>query len=332
MQLLSVVILTYNEAKHIARAIRSVAPLNAQVLVVDSFSTDGTVDIARDAGAQVVLNRFVNQAQQMQWALLNLPVATSWVMRLDADEVLTPDLVDEINLRLPTLPSDVTGVNLKRRHIFLGRWIRHGGRYPVTLLRIWRRGMARVEQRWMDEHMVLLRGNAVTFKHDFCDENLNDITFFTDKHNSYATREAAEVLLTKLGLAEADAGISERYSSFQALAKRALKEKVYNRLPLWSGPLGYFLTRYVLQGGVLDGKAGLIYHVLQGFWYRFLVSAKIVEYEQQVQGVSGLDERLSTLERVTGLALRSQLQARQQAGQSRPAFRTFVDKDDQVTG
>ncbi len=328
MPLLTIVILTYNEAKHIGRALRSVSALGATVFVVDSFSTDDTVAIAENEGATVVQNSFVNQAQQMQWALLNIPVATPWIMRLDADEVLTPELIEEINLRLPILPADVTGINLKRRHMFLGRWIRHGGRYPVTLLRIWRQGTARVEQRWMDEHMVLMRGKAVTFSHDFCDENLNDLTYFTDKHNNYATREAAEVLLTKFRLAEADAGIAERHSSFQASAKRAIKKTIYNRLPLWSGPLGYFCSRYVLQGGILDGKPGLIYHTLQGFWYRFLVAAKIAEYEQYLKSPASLDDRLSTLERVTGLPLRSQLEARRQAGHVRPAIKTLIDTGD----
>ena len=331
MQLLSVVILTYNESKHIARALRSVAALNARVFVVDSFSTDDTVDIAKGEGALVVQNAFVSQSQQMHWALMNMPVTTSWVMRLDADEVLTPELVAEISHRLPAMPSEVTGINLKRRHIFLGRWIRHGGRYPVTLLRIWRRGAARVEQRWMDEHMVLLRGQAVTFEHDFCDENLNDLTYFTDKHNSYATREAVEVLLTKLGLADPDAGIAKRHSSFQASAKRAIKETIYNRLPLWFGPLGYFLTRYIVQGGVLDGTEGLIYHTLQGFWYRFLVAGKIVEFERQWRDLA-VDDRLSALETVSGLPLRSQLEARQQAARARPTVKAFIDTDDHVVG
>ena len=182
----------------------------------------------------------------------------------------------------------------------------------------------------MDAHMVLLSGRAVTFKHDFCDENLNDITYFTDKHNRYATREAAEVLLTRFSLAQVDAGISERHSSFQALAKRAIKETIYNRLPLGSGPLVYFLTRYILQGGVLDGTAGGIYHTLHGFWYRFLAAAKIFEYEQHLRGLSALNDRLSTLERVSGLPLRSQLEARQQAGHVRPALTTLIDTDDQV--
>ena len=327
---LSVIILTFNEGKHIARALRSLAPLNAQVFVVDSFSTDATVEIARAQGALVVQNTFVHQAQQIQWALLNLPITTAWVMRLDADEVLTTELIGELIERLPNLPSEVAGINLKRRHIFLGRWIRHGGRYPVTLLRIWRPGAARVEQRWMDEHMVLLRGQAVTFRHDFCDENLNDLTHFTDKHNKYATREAIEVLSAQFGMVESHSGTAERHGSFQALAKRILKESLYNRLPLWCGPFGYFLTRYIVQGGALDGRPGLIYHALQGFWYRFLVAAKIVEFEQHLQGLSTLDERLSTLERVSGLPLRSQLEARRQAGHARLTVSAFIDTDDQV--
>lgn len=318
MQRLSVIILTFNEARHIQRALRSLAPLDARVFVVDSFSTDDTVALAEAGGASVVQHPFVNQAQQFQWAESTLPVATEWVMRLDADEVLTDELVGEIKARLPDLPAEVTGVDLKRRHVFLDRWIRHGGRYPVTLLRIWRRGAARVEQRWMDEHMVLLRGRSVTFRHDFTDHNLHDLTHFTDKHNRYATREAVEVLSSRGGLSRADAGILGGRASAQAWAKRLLKEKLYNRLPAWCGPLAYFLFRYVLQGGWLDGREGLIYHVLQGFWYRFLVGAKIAEFEHLLRGVEGADARLDALERISGLPLRSQLDARERAARPAP--------------
>ena len=115
-------------------------------------------------------------------------------MRLDADEVIEPDLADEIRNRLPTLDRGVAGVNLKRKHIFMGRWVRHGGRFPLVLLRIWRNGQGRVEQRWMDEHIVVWNGSSVTFAGGFADHNLNNLTFFTDKHNAYATREAIDVL------------------------------------------------------------------------------------------------------------------------------------------
>jgi glycosyltransferase involved in cell wall biosynthesis len=298
-----VVILTRNEGVHIERAIRSLSALTAQVCVVDSFSTDGTVEIACAAGARVTQYRFVNYAQQFQWALDNLPIDAEWVMRLDADETLTPELVEEIRRRLPELPPDVTGVNLKRRHIFLGRWVKHGGRYPLTLLRIWRGGAARIEQRWMDEHMVLLHGRAVTFEHDFSDHNLNDLTFFTDKHNKYATREAIDVLMKRYSLGEEDEALMRQSASLQAAAKRWIKERVYNRAPLWLGPLGYFLYRYFIQLGFLDGREGLVYHFLQGFWYRFLVGAKVLEFDRALHPLADREARLAALARLTGYAL-----------------------------
>lgn len=297
---LAVVILAFNEAAHIERAVRSLRALDATAFVIDSFSTDGTPELARAAGATVVQHRFVNYAQQYQWGLDNLPIESGWVMRLDADETLTPELVEEIRRRLPTLPPDVTGVNLKRRHVFLGRWIRHGGRYPLVLLRIWRRGCARIEQRWMDEHMVLLHGRSVTFAHDFSDENVNDITYFTDKHNKYATREAIDVLSTRYGLGVADDAIFTAEASVQATRKRMVKERLYNHLPLWCGPLGYFVLRYLFQLGFLDGTQGLVYHFLQGFWYRFLVAAKVWEYDRTLRGLPGADARLKALEALTG--------------------------------
>lgn len=297
---LAIVILTYNEAVHIERAMRSVRALGATVFVIDALSTDDTADLARAAGARVVQHPFVTQAQQFQWGLDNLPIESGWVMRLDADETLDPALVDEIRSRLPTLPPAVTGVNLKRRHIFLGRWIRHGGRYPLVLLRLWRRGGARIEQRWMDEHMVLLHGTAVTFEHDFSDENINDITYFTDKHNKYATREAIDVLSKRYGLGVSDDATPTVEASAQARRKRLLKERLYNHLPLWCGPLGYFVLRYVVQLGFLDGTQGLLYHALQGFWYRFLVAAKVWEYDLVLRDLPGEAARLEALERLTG--------------------------------
>ena len=225
-------------------------------------------------------------------------------MRLDADEELTDDLVLELAERLPALPPEVTGVNLRRRHIFLGRWIKHGGRYPLTLLRIWRSGAATIEQRWMDEHMVLLHGNAVTCRYDFTDHNLNDITFLIDKHNGYATREAIDVLQKKYGLGPIDTRMSAGHTSSEASRKRRVKDRLYYRLPFWMGPLGYFLFRFVIQRGFLDGREGLIYHVLQGFWYRFLVGSKIIEYERSLASVSDASSRVSELERLTGQKIR----------------------------
>src|SRR6185437_1272667 len=160
---IAVVILTFNEAAHLPRALEHVRAFAREIFVVDSFSTDDTVEIARASGAQVLQHPFQNQARQFEWALENAPITSDWVMRLDADEIIEVDLAEEIKQRLPNLPAEITGVALNRKTIFQGKFIRHGGRYPLMLLRIWRRGMARIEDRWMDEHIYLTKGRAVTF-------------------------------------------------------------------------------------------------------------------------------------------------------------------------
>ena len=197
---LALIILTYHEAIHLPPALATVAGLAREVFVIDSFSTDDTVEIAREHGVVVLQHPFRNYAQQFEWALANAPITSDWVMRLDADEIIETDLAAEIISKLPSLPAEITGLNLNRKTIFQGRFIRHGGRYPLIMLRIWRRGKARIEDRWMDEHMYLTDGRTVTFKGGFADNNLLDLTFFTAKHNSYASREALDALSQKLKL------------------------------------------------------------------------------------------------------------------------------------
>lgn len=301
MKPVTVIILTYNEGVHIERAIRSVRDFVHSVYVVDSGSKDDTVALAKGAGAHVLYNPFENQAQQFRWALDNIPIETDWVMRLDADEVIEDDLSAEIVRKLPDLPREITGVNLKRKHYFMGRWVRYGGRYPVVLLRLWRKGAAHVEQRWMDEHMLLDHGVATTFSGNFADINLRDLTFFTDKHNQYATREAIQVLVKKYRLLNYEQ--EGDLSSMSAKLKRFLKEKLYNKLPFQLSAGGYFLFRYVVQLGFLDSREGRIYHILQGFWYRYLVGAKLVELERIVAGKSR-DEARRVVSEFTGISLK----------------------------
>ena len=299
---IAVIILTYNEELHIERALRSIASIAREIVIVDSYSTDRTLEICRAAGARVVQNPFVNQAKQFQWSLDNVPVTSEWIIRLDADEIIEPDLAKEIAEKLPQLRSDVAGINLHRKTIFLNRWIKHGGRYPLTMLRIWRRGKGRIEDRWMDEHIYLTEGRAVTFDGGFADHNLNDLTFFTDKHNKYATREAIEVINQRRGLFLFKNDGGTRTTSRQASSKRFLKENLYNKVPFEIGALSYFLYRYFLRFGFLDGREGLIYHFLQGFWYRFLVGAKVRELETALGDLQG-ESAAKELSRITGLRL-----------------------------
>lgn len=300
---LAVVILTYNESIHLDRALDSIAGIASQVLVVDSGSTDATVAIAESRGATVLVHPFVNQAQQFQWALDSAPIESQWVMRLDADEVVEPDLAEEIRRELPRLPTDVVGINLDRKHIFMDRWVRHGGRYPVRMLRIWRRGHGRIEQRWMDEHIVVQGGRTVTFRGGFADHNLNDLSYFTDKHNKYATREAIEVINQRYDLFPRDETLNSASASWQVSMKRWGKEKVYNRIPFTVSSTLYFLWRYFFQLGFLDGRSGLVYHFLQGWWYRFLVGAKVMELERAIAHLGDKDAIRTELGRLTGYDL-----------------------------
>jgi glycosyltransferase involved in cell wall biosynthesis len=297
---IAVVILTHNEDMHIARSLDSVKDIAAEIFVIDSGSKDDTVRIAIANGAQVLHHPFVNYAQQFQWALDNAPITAGWVMRLDADEIIEPDLCKEIAEKLPALAPDVAGVNLDRKHIFMGRWVRHGGRYPLRLLRIWRRGQGRIEDRWMDEHMVVWGGRTINFQGGFADHNLNDLTFFTQKHNKYATREAIDALNQKLGLFPRDEALNTESASWQASFKRWGKERVYNRIPFTVSTTLYFLWRYIFQLGFLDGREGLVYHFLQGWWYRFLVGAKIMELEKAIAHLTDKQAILVELTRLTG--------------------------------
>jgi glycosyltransferase involved in cell wall biosynthesis len=301
MTSLAIIILTHNEEIHIGRALAAVAPLDPHVVIVDAGSTDRTLDIAAAHGATILKNPWTNYARQFQWALDHADIRADWVMRLDADEIVEPDLVEELRQNLPTLPPAISGVNLKRKHVFMGRWIRHGGRYPLVLLRIWRRGHARIEQRWMDEHMLLTRGAAVTLGGGFADVNLNDLGFFTDKHNRYATREAVDVINARRNLFARDKALTAANTSGAANLTRILKEGLYNRLPPGLGAGGYFFLRYVVQLGFLDGREGAIYHVLQGFWYRYLVGAKVLELERAIEGLDD-ESALGELARLTGLS------------------------------
>lgn len=300
---LSVVILTFNEELHLERALASVAELTKEIFVIDSFSSDRTLEIAREHGATVLQNKFVNQAQQFQWALDNAPITGEWILRLDADEIIEPDLVAEITHKIPDLPADVVGINLKRKHIFMDRWVKHGGRYPLVMLRIWRKGHGRIENRWMDEHVVIWGGRTVTFDGGFADHNLNDLTFFTEKHNKYATREAIEILNYRLNFSARDHSITAQSTSLQTATKFFIKEHIYNRIPFTvSAPL-YFLWRYVFQLGFLDGRSGLVYHFLQGYWYRFLVGSKVMELERAISHLSDKHQIAAELSRLTGHTL-----------------------------
>jgi glycosyltransferase involved in cell wall biosynthesis len=275
---LTAVILTLNEAEHLPRCLESVKSVGASALVVDCFSTDETFRIAESHGAKVVQHPFLNYASQFNWALSQLDGTVDWVLRLDADEYLTPILVDEIKNRMPLMGTQVAGVYCGRRMTFQGKLIRFGGVFPIRVLRLFRNGRGRCENRWMDEH-IKVAGLIEDFRGEIIDDNLNSLSWWTVKHNGYASREAVDLLNLKYRFMPHDS-IADLRSASQPGVKRWIKESIYARMPGGFRALIYFLYRYVFRFGFLDGPSGTAFHFLQGFWYRYLVDAKVVEVER----------------------------------------------------
>jgi len=276
---LSVIILTNNESKHIGRCIKSLLLITDKIFIIDSFSTDDTVAIAEGLGAVVVQNPWVSYAFQFNYGIQHNPFQTKWLMRMDADEYIMPELADELINTLQTIPENTTGLYVKRRVVFMDQWINHGGYYPIWLLRIWRRGIGVCEELWMDEHIKLSSGITAQLQNDIVDHNLNNLTWWTQKHNHYAIREVIDLLNIKYNFGNKET-VTPNFWGSQEQRTRYLKIK-YANLPLFTRPFMYFLFRFVIKGGFLDGKKGLVWHFLQGFWYRFLVDAKIYEVYQR---------------------------------------------------
>lgn len=275
--LVTAIVITFNEEVHIGRCIDRLRPVAHRVVIVDSFSTDQTVAIAKERGAEVLQNPFTSHAAQFQWAMENAEVESGWILRMDADEFLEDAAIREIGERLAALPPETTAVDFRRKVYFQGKWIRWGGHYGAILTRLWRTGAAHVEQRWMDEHVALHHGRSVLFaKGDLVDDNRKDITYWTEKHNSYSTRQMIEYIALEYEdfMPRPEQGSA---LNWRAGLKRGIRNNVYSRLPLYLRAFAYFLQRYILRLGFLDGRRGLVFHLLQGFWYFFLIDVKVGE-------------------------------------------------------
>lgn len=279
---LAVIILTKNEQLHIKRCLEKLAPLEArQIFVVDCFSTDGSDKIAAEMGATVVQHEWPGlYAKQFNWALDNLPIKSNWVLRLDADEYLYSDAIDEVKSLLPKwdgekvtdgispersencgaislegcLPHDVTSLSLSRARVFCGRKIRFGGTAHIPMVRFFKYGIGRCQDRAMDEHIITSEGRDYRLKGEFADDNLNTMDWWREKHRGYAKREAI------------DAIAGEKFKTSKSL---------YYRFPPYLRAFIYFSIRYFLLLGFLDGYAGWMWHFWQGLWYRWIVDREI---------------------------------------------------------
>ena len=280
-QSIAAIILTKNEEKHIERCIRSLNGICDEIIVVDCFSTDKTCEIAEKLGARVVQHAWTNYALQFNYALYETNIKSDWIWRIDADEYLCDGLGEDVKRIVnENASTGVNGIYVRRCIDFMGKPLLHGGWYPIYHLKIFRRGHGECENRWMNEHIRLYDGQFVTVD-EGCqvDDNLNDLTWWTEKHNGYASREMIDMLLMEYELDEQKQSVVPKFFGTSEQRKRWLKLR-YLKFPLFVRPFVNFFVRYICKVGFLDGKAGFVWHILQGFWYRMLVDAKIYEMKK----------------------------------------------------
>jgi glycosyltransferase involved in cell wall biosynthesis len=271
---ISVVILTYNEEANLPTCLNSLATWGPEVFVVDSGSTDRTQEIARQAGARVFENPFETHSQQWVWALKHLPIQTSWVLGLDADQSMTPELAKEIAGLTAEKLEFIEGAYIKRRQLFRRKWIRHGGYYPKYLLKLFRRDKVVIDTSDLVDHHFYVRGPVIKLEHDLIEANYkeDDISFWTEKHSRYASLMAVEEYRWNTRARQA----AIRPALFGSPDQRILALKMaWRGMPLYVRPFLYFAYRYFLRLGFLDGKQGAIFHFLQAFWFRLLVDIKL---------------------------------------------------------
>ncbi len=267
---ITAIILTYNEEKHIKRCILSIKKLVKKIIIIDSFSTDKTIEIAKKFKVNVYKHKFINQAKQINWALRKIKFQTSWILRIDADEYLTKELSKEVTTHINTLNSNYDGISFNRVIKFLNKEIHYGGTSPHKTLRIWKNRKGRCENVWMDEQ-IIVKGKVFHLNQNLIDENLNDLKWWKLKHRNYAKREAISFLHNKKNKNK-----SKFKKKLKNVRKRKyLKEKIYYKLPIFLRPLLFFLYSMIFKLGIITGWQGLVFYYYQTLWFRLLVDINI---------------------------------------------------------
>ena len=271
---MTAIILTRNEEANIKRCIESIRSLVKRIIVVDSYSDDNTIDIAKKLGAEVYQRKWKHYADQFNWALDNIKIDTKWIFRIDADECVTKELDSEIRTNCNEHETN-NGFILRYKVYFLGRFLLHGGWYPFLKLTIFKSGLGRFEDRAMGEHIILSEGKAITLKTDCLHYDFKDLTTWTEKHNKYSSREVIDrmyVISHRKNLAKLDGPLENN---------KRFRDGLYYKLPPFLRAKLYFWYRYYIRLGFLDGTQGRIFAFLQSYWYRFLIDAKL--FEKQIE-------------------------------------------------
>ena len=269
---IATIILTKDEEIHISRAISSIRDHVDEIHIIDCYSKDNTVAIAKKEGAYVHIRPWVSYADQLNWAISHLADDIDWVLRLDADEYLASgvNLRTEIKSHILTCP-EVQGILCLRSMVFKGKTLKHGGMNEKPVLRLFRRKGAVCDDRLVDEHIhidgIITKGQLRLIDHD-----LKGIAFWIEKHKRYAELEARQYLKER-EMTRQDTSVRNH--------QQFIKRRLYYKLPPFLRPILYFMFRYVVQGGFLDGYSGLNYAYRQALWYRFLVDIRILSLQRK---------------------------------------------------
>ena len=267
---ITAIILTKNEEVNIGDCIESIKMVVKRIVVIDSYSTDKTIEIAKKYGVEVYQHPFENYAKQYKYGVEVANIKTMWTLRIDADERFTPDSARELEeMCNANMKTNVTGIVLRFKKNFLGKDLYHGGVYPWKKMNCYKTKYGSIENRNMDEHIILSSGKTIEMKQDCLQFDFKNLEYFINKHNWYSSRETVDYF----------ENLERKKNKSELDFKTWLKMRVYYKLPLGMRAHVYYIYRYYILGGFLDGKPGKIYAFLQAYWYRYLVDAKIYECE-----------------------------------------------------
>ena len=279
---ISAIILTYNEEKHIKRCILSIRKFVKKIIIIDSYSNDKTIQIAKKYKAKIYKHKFVNQSKQINWGIKNIKFTTKWLLRIDADEYLTKPLKDKVIIKLRSNDSNYSGISFNRKIKFINKEINFGITSPHKTLRIWKKNKGRCLDHWMDEQ-IIVNGDVIHINETLIDHNLNSFNWWKKKHINYAKREAINFFLmsnvfnikneNKKNLKKINSQYKSKYN----------KTKIYYKIPIFIRPIFLFMYSYVLKLGFLNSWQGLIFNLYQVLWFRFLVDMNIYKIKKKLK-------------------------------------------------
>jgi glycosyltransferase involved in cell wall biosynthesis len=274
----SVVVLTYMEELNIENCLRSVAGWSTDIHVLDSGSTDRTVEIAQRYAHHVHFHAYVDHASQVAYVISELPLRFEWLLLLDADNEVSEELKRSIDEVLGGADQGNDGFYSRHRHVFRGGEVRGLKRW---WLRLFRHRNAEVDESELVDWRLRLRGPTGFLRGEITEHNLkeDDLDFWIDKHQKFASRMAAEETLRRSGVI--GWSIQPRLSGNPDERMAWLKDRWYS-CPLYVRPFLYFGYRYFWRMGFLDGWNGLLFHFLQAFWFRLLVDIRVSDLEHQI--------------------------------------------------